>query len=177
MQRYVCSKLWQAALLLSVITSIATAQYVGSQACKGCHEARFESQSKTGHARALALAPSGSPGHWAFGAGAKAITYVSQAGPDAYIEHGLSYYPATKSMAPTPGHGSGADLRFRTFDSTATALRCFQCHSTGTLTLGAAGAITPLELGVRCESCPGPGAAHVKAGRARGHIRTSNQIN
>src|SRR5258708_36299031 len=106
MGRDILIKLWHIALLLAPMSSIATAQYVGSQACKLCHPAKFESQSKTGHARALALAPPGSPGHWAFGAGAKAITYVSQAGQDGYIEHGLSYYPATKSMAPTPGHSN-----------------------------------------------------------------------
>src|SRR5216684_7265465 len=153
-------RVWGFAILSLVSCSAGFAQYVRSEACRSCHPAKFETQSKTGHARALALAPPGSPGYWAFGAGAKAITYVSQADQDAYIEHGLSYYPATKSMAPTPGHGNGADIRFRTFDSTATALRCFQCHSTGTLTLAAADSIQPTELGVRCESCHGPGAAH-----------------
>src|SRR2546425_12226046 len=121
MRRDILKTLWHTVLLLAPVSSIATAQYVGSQACKLCHAAKSESQSKTGHARALALAPASSPGKWAFGAGAKAITYVSHAA-DVYIEHGLSYYPATKSMAPTCGSG----LRFRTFDSTATALRCFQ---------------------------------------------------
>src|SRR5260221_9656936 len=169
--------LWRAVWLLASVTCIATPQYVGSQACKACHAAKFESQSKTGHARALALAPPGGPGHWAFGAGAKAITYVSQADRDAYTEHGLSYYPATKSMAPTPGHSKGEDLRFRNFDSTATALRCFQCHSTGTLALGAANDIAPSELGVRCESCHGPGADHIKTGGARGTIRNPKQLN
>ncbi len=96
-------ELWRSVLLIIIVTPIATAQYAGSQACKGCHAAKFESQSKTAHARALALAPPGSPGHWAFGAGAKAITYVSQADQDAYVEHGLIYYPRTKTMAPTPG--------------------------------------------------------------------------
>src|SRR5260370_20545895 len=163
-------------LVFVLSASIAPAQYAGGQACKICHAAKFESQSKTGHARALAVAPPGSPGHWAFGAGAKAITYVSRAGPDAYIEHGSSYYPATKSMAATPGHSGGADLRFRTFDSAATALRCFQCHSTGTPILEAEGTIQPSELGVRCESCHGPGSAHVKLGGAPGTIRNPNEL-
>src|ERR1700730_4682940 len=118
-------------LLVLLLASVLPAQYVGSQACRACHGAKFASQSKTGHARALALASPGSPGHWAFGAGEKAITYISQDDPDYYIEHGLSYYAATKSMGPTPGHSGGADLRFRTFESAATTLRCFWCHSTG----------------------------------------------
>src|SRR5262249_30184489 len=136
---------------------------------------KFESQSKSGHARSLARAPAGSPGQWAFGAGAKAITYVSQAGSE-YVEHGSSYYPATRSMAPTPGHAGGADLRFRTLDPTATALRGFQCHSTGPPALAAGDIIQPAELGVRCESCHGPGAAHVKAGGGRGTIRNPAQL-
>ena len=87
------------------------------------------------------------------------------------------YYPATKAMAPTPGHSSGEDLRFRTFDSTATALRCFQCHSTGTVALGAGNDILPTEMGVRCESCHGPRAGHAKAGGSCGTIRNPKQLN
>src|SRR5262245_41387360 len=133
MRSDILEKVWRTVCLVASAASIATPQYVGSQTCKVCHAATFESQSKSGHARALAPAPPGSPGQWAFGAGVQAITYVSQ-DQDSYIEHGLSYYPAKKSMVPTPGHSKGEDLRFRTFDATATALRCFQCHSTGTLT-------------------------------------------
>src|ERR1700758_3046267 len=77
--------------------------YSGSEACRSCHPDEFARQSKSEHARALALAPPGSPGHWAFGAGAKATTYVSQLTPDQYLEHGLTYYTATKSTALTPG--------------------------------------------------------------------------
>src|SRR5262249_8862311 len=93
-----------------LLCRIGLAQYVGSEACRACHPSQFTSQSKTGHARALAVAPPGSPGHWAFGAGAKAITYVSQAPPDSYREHGLSYYASTKEMAPTPGHPNAGDM-------------------------------------------------------------------
>src|SRR5581483_9816123 len=77
----------------------------------------------------------------------------------------------------TPGHESGEDIRFRTFDSAATTLRCFSCHSTGTLRLGQASDIEPGEPGVRCESCHGPGAAHVKAPGARGSIRNPKRLN
>src|SRR6266446_3192790 len=91
-------------LLLLPLAPVAMAQYAGSKACQACHPDKVKTQSQTGHARALALAPAGSPGHWAFGAGAKATTYVSQADPETYIEHGLSYYDSTKSLAPTPGH-------------------------------------------------------------------------
>ena len=160
-----------------LFAAIAPAQYVGSKACRDCHAAQFESQSRTGHAKALAVAAPGSPGHWAFGAGAKAVTYVSQADSEWYVERGESYYPATKSLAPTPGHATGEDIRFRTFDPAATTLRCFSCHSTGSLRLGAGDRIEPGELGVRCESCHGPGAAHVKAPGVKGTIRNPKRLN
>ncbi len=83
--------------------------YVGSAACRNCHPARFESQSNTAHAHALRPAQPTDPGpgshaQWAFGAGVKARTWVSQTGDETIAEHGLSYYAATKSLALTPGH-------------------------------------------------------------------------
>ena len=163
-------------LLLLLLAQASTAQYAGSKACQACHPDKFESQSKTGHARALALAPSGSLGHWAFGAGAKATTYVSQADEESYIEHGLTYYASTKSMARTPGHSSDADLPYRTFDPLVTVLRCFRCHSTGPLSVGPGRSIEPFEPGVHCESCHGPGAAHVRSMGAAGTIRNPKQL-
>src|SRR5580692_2892215 len=82
---------------------------VGSAACRACHAARFESQSKTGHARALAVAAAESKAQWAFGAGEKATTWVSQTGEETIAEHGLSYYAATKSVGLTPGHTNSKD--------------------------------------------------------------------
>jgi tetratricopeptide (TPR) repeat protein len=143
------------------------AQFTGSEACRPCHAARFEAQSKTGHARALARTRTDSPGQWAFGAGVKAITWVSQADRDTWAEHGLSYYASTKSTGITPGHESAGEVRYRTFDSDATVLKCFRCHSTGPVTLGANYSIQPGEPGIHCETCHGPGAEHVNSrGRA-----------
>ena len=141
-------------------------QYVGQQVCVRCHPDKVGQQRQTAHAHALAPAPKGSPGQWAFGAGTKAITYVSQADHDSYIEHGLSYYPARKAMGVTPGHTSSDDRRYRTFDPLATALRCFRCHSTGPLNLGSGHQIEPSELGVTCESCHGMGGDHAERGGA-----------
>jgi hypothetical protein len=123
--------------------------YSGSEACRTCHPDEFARQSQSGHARALALAPPGSPGHWAFGAGTKATTYVSQVEQDQYIEHGLTYFAATKSMGLTPGHTNADGLRYRTFDPVASILRCFRCHSTGTLGTDTALSVQPAEFGVR----------------------------
>jgi tetratricopeptide (TPR) repeat protein len=163
------------ALLLLIAPSLP-AQYAGSKVCQGCHPAIFQSQSKTAHARALALAPPGSPGHWAFGAGEKAITYVSQTSQDTVVEHGVSYYAATKSMGLTPGHANDADIVYRTFDPVGTALRCFRCHSTGPVKLAAGFTIEPAEPGVRCESCHGPGARHAQANGAPGAIQNPKRL-
>lgn len=106
-------------------------------------------------------APAGSPGERAFGAGSKAITYVSRDGGQHYIEHGLSYYTGRKAMGITPGHENAGGRKYRTLDPSGTALRCFRCHTTGPISLAADGAIQWTEDGVQCESCHGPGAEHV----------------
>jgi tetratricopeptide (TPR) repeat protein len=159
-----------------LLCSSALAQYVGSQACQSCHPHQFEEQSRSEHAHALAVAPPGSTGHWAFGAGLKAITYVSQASTEWYIEHGLTYYAATKSMALTPGHSNPEGMRYRTFDPGASILRCFRCHSTGPLSLGTNRSVEPSELGVRCESCHGPAGAHVASGGKAGTIQNPGRL-
>jgi len=145
--------------------------YIGSPACRNCHASRFESQSKSEHAHALRRAQPTDPGpgshaQWAFGAGLKATTWVSQTGDETIAEHGLTYYAATKSLAITPGHATSADLVYRTFDPVATALRCFRCHSTGPVVLAAGFQVQPSEPGIHCEACHGPGRAHAESGGA-----------
>lgn len=152
-------------------------QYAGSQACAACHPAQFAAQAKSEHAHALAPAPPGSPGEWAFGAGRKAITYVSHIDEETYVERAASYYASTKSMGVTPGHKAGVDLEYPTFHPTTSALRCFRCHSTGQPTLAKGFAIQPAELGIRCEACHGPGAAHVAAGGGADTIRNPRRLN
>ena len=129
------------------------------------------------HAHALAPAPPGSPGEWAFGAGRKAITYLSHANEDTYVERAASYYASTKSLGVTPGHKPGSDLDYPTFHPTTSAVRCFRCHSTGIPALAAGFAIQPAEYGIRCEACHGPGAAHVAAGGGSDTIRNPNRLN
>jgi tetratricopeptide (TPR) repeat protein len=145
--------------------------YVGSKTCASCHARQFASQSKTAHARALRRAQPEDPGpgshaQWAFGAGIKATTWVSQTGEESIAEHGTSYYAATKSLALTPGHTTSADTVYRTFDPVATALGCFRCHSTGPVTLAAHFQVQPGEPGVHCEACHGPGRTHAQSGGA-----------
>lgn len=77
-------------------------------------------------------------------------------------------------MALTPGHSSSTGVRYRTFDPEAAILRCFQCHSTGPPRLETESRIVPSEMGVRCESCHGPGEAHAKS---RGAIANPARMN
>jgi tetratricopeptide (TPR) repeat protein len=175
-------------VLALAITAAAplAGQYIGSGACRACHTAKFESQSKTGHARALAVARPGVPisgipapesaAQWVFGAGEKATTWVSQTGEETIAEHGLSYYAATKSLDLTPGHANSNDLVYPTFDPVGTALRCFRCHSTGPVTLQAGYKVQPSEPGVRCEACHGPGSAHVNSAGAPGTIQNPKRL-
>ena len=155
--------------MMPLMAQNAGSAYIGSAACRECHAAQFKSQSNSEHARALRRAQREDPGpgshaQWAFGAGAKAITWVSQIGDDTIAEHGLTFYAATKSLGLTPGHTTSADLVYRTFDPVATALRCFRCHSTGPITLAARFRVQPSEPGVHCEACHGPGRAHAESG-------------
>jgi hypothetical protein len=116
------------------------------------------------------------PVQWAFGAGQQAVTFLSQVDEDRYVEHHLSYYASARSMSVTPGHRGvrpdnlteAAGVLYPTFAPDSAVMRCFQCHSTGPLKLGKKLELIPHELGVRCESCHGPGAAHVQAaGKAK----------
>jgi tetratricopeptide (TPR) repeat protein len=159
------------ALILCMRIAAQETGYTGASVCRSCHPSQFASQSKSEHARALRKAVPTDPGpgakaQWAFGAGAKAITWVSQTGEDTIAEHGLTYYTATKSLAVTPGHKTAADVVYRTFDPAASALLCFRCHSTGPITLEAKFQVQPGAPGVHCEACHGPGRAHAESSGA-----------
>lgn len=158
------------------MASPAAGQYAGSAACSGCHPAQYKSQSQSIHAGALKPAPSGIKAGWAFGSGAQAITYVSQVDADTYVEHGRSWYAAIKGEDLTPGHKNGKGVPYRTFDPASRILRCFQCHSTGKLSLGENESIKPSEPGVRCESCHGPGANHIARKGDRLEIFNPNRL-
>ena len=168
--RYVSTFSWGAVLGAVLFVPVLAGQYGGSTACRPCHAEEFKRHEKSGHARALAAASVGSRGEWAFGAGTKAITWVSRVDGESYVEHGLSDFPPAKTTGLTPGHHDQGGRRYRTLDPQATVLRCFRCHTTGPLLLGDGGRVIPAELGVGCESCHGPGAAHIKAGGGRGNL-------
>jgi len=159
-----------------LLSSACFGQYAGSEACRACHASEYQSQSLTGHARALARSSQGQPGDWAFGAGIQAITFVSRFDADHYMELGESWYRATNSFGVTPGHRDNSGVEYRTFDPSAGIVRCFACHSTGYLQLNEDRSITPAEPGVHCEVCHGPSAAHV-ANPASVHPRNPGRMN
>ena len=179
-----CARVSVAALALFVAALAAPkeVEYARAKTCGGCHAELFAVQSASEHAHALhpsrehplagRFAASGATlripnAQWAFGAGDQAVTFVSQLNEDTYLEHHFSYYSATRSLLPTPGHKGvpPSGVLYPTFDPKSRIMRCFQCHSTGPLTLGPKFDIVPTEAGVRCESCHGPGRRHVEAAR------------
>ena len=71
------------------------------------HQAKLHAASA--HSRALAHSTSTEvKADWAFGAGVQATTYVSRLDENTYLEHGLSWYAKTRSLALTPGHRNAA---------------------------------------------------------------------
>ena len=102
---------------------------------------------------------------WAFGVGHMGQTYVYEKNGRFY-ESRLSYFASSKDLKITPGPSHAApssleDAAGRPLE-TAESRRCFSCHTTASITkdqFDANGAM----LGVTCEACHGPGAAHVAA--------------
>ncbi len=123
------------------------------------------------------------PVEWAFGAGEHAVTFVSKVDGQFYLEHSLSYYADTKSLDITPGHESlpsttlheamGQPVKIR--GSGATIQKCFECHSTGPVSVSAAGEVQITETGVHCEVCHGPGGAHREAA-GRGQLEPATKL-
>jgi hypothetical protein len=150
-------------IVLPLLFAAAAGDYVGAEACARCHPAEFKAQSASSHAHALARSAVSQPGEWAFGSGDQAITFVSRADPDHYREEGESWYRKRNGFASTPGAATARGTNYRIFDPSAAILNCFNCHSTGPLTLAADDSILPHELGIRCEDCHGPGAAHARS--------------
>jgi len=151
---------------------LAAQDFAGSRSCAVCHSEIARTQAGTHHAQALGRTRDR---RWAFGAGAQAVTYVSQASEDTYVEHGLSWYKKSGKLALTPGHTTPDGVTYQTFAADSNILRCFQCHSTGKLRLTPARAIEPGQPGVRCETCHGPGSDH-SAKPQRGNIRNPAKL-
>ena len=100
----------------------------------------------------------------ALGSGKVGITFVSLQSKDTLLEARMSYFPQGKQWDFTPGQEakSGDDTVFgRVHRGNEDAGRCVRCHS---VTLPANDIRpAPQFYGVGCESCHGPGKAHIAA--------------
>jgi len=158
-------------VILALAAALAV-PYAGTAACGACHGEIAKSQGGTAHASAL---KAGADGRWAFGSGVQAITYVSQVDEDSYLEHGLSWYRKADRLHFTPGHEDAKGVRYRTFAADSAIMRCFGCHSTGTVRLAEGRKLQPAEPGVRCEACHGAGGEHAKKPEV-GNIRHPGKL-
>jgi hypothetical protein len=122
------------------------------------------------------------PMEWAFGAGQQAVTFVTKIDKDWYVEHYSTYYSVPRSWGATPGQEippaslpEAAGRVYSTSDPATGIAGCFECHSTGPVSFGAAGEARITEPGVRCESCHGQGAEHA-ANPSRKNIRNPENL-
>lgn len=105
---------------------------------------------------------------WTFGAGSQGMTFVGKVAGPSYVEFSLSYYTQQHAFGITPGDGQIQPVTaqqaigkiFPIYSASGEIMECFQCHSTGPVLVSPDDRIEPLELGVRCEACHGPGSAH-----------------
>lgn len=107
------------------------------------------------------------------GSGKTGLTFLAEFGPDSFTELRMSYFPLEKRWYTTPGQEGKEDLALGMAHRGRLARRCLGCHSS------TQPAPTPLpdprHFGVQCESCHGPGYAHVKSARA-GRVETELNI-
>jgi hypothetical protein len=98
---------------------------------------------------------------YAFGSGKTGLTFVGRVGSDKIREYRMSYFPSRHHWEVTPGQRSPTGDPLGTVQDHRTSQRCFGCHAT---VVPASGVVPELRfVGVGCESCHGPGRAHIEA--------------
>lgn len=109
------------------------------------------------------------PIEYAIGQGRMGQTYLLQR-DGSFYESRVSFYGETKALDFTTGSPrvvpASLDEAFGHLLSTSEVVSCLSCHSNGA-TNGQQLELNKLVHGVRCESCHGPGAAHLTAVKAR----------
>src|SRR5205085_2071044 len=105
---------------------------------------------------------------YAFGHGRQGMTYCTVLSETEMFEMRYSYFPELRRWFITPGH-EGQPNEPRSLGNKMrgpSARACFACHTTtmpqNTLF------VEPRFMGVGCESCHGPGSAHIAAARSTG---------
>jgi hypothetical protein len=110
----------------------------------------------------------------AFGSGHHALSFLTLTDPDSAhptaLEHHLTYYPPTDSLAITPGQRAEAPYPGTTPQGRVVKdfklLQCFSCHTTATSDQGRDVLdATSMVPNVTCERCHGPGRAHIASAR------------
>lgn len=108
----------------------------------------------------------GAPVQYALGSGRSAITFIGEFGPQRMTEFRMTYLPTSHTWSITPGQESLTDLNLGAVHDMGMVTRCMNCHSVKTQP--ESGEPPSGFMGVGCESCHGPGRAHVDAVRS-GH--------
>jgi predicted CXXCH cytochrome family protein len=93
------------------------------------------------------------------------MTYISLIENDSLLETHMSYFPVYKVWDVTPGQEVRVvgDTPFGRIDPSVPARMCVGCHATALPEHGKGIRPEPRFFGVGCESCHGPGKAHVDA--------------
>jgi hypothetical protein len=104
----------------------------------------------------------------AFGSGKQGFTYATTLDETTLFEMNYSYFPAGHKWYVTPGHGTAVlDRKSLGMNLSGPISRdCILCHATALPE--ASLRIEPKFLGVGCESCHGPGSAHIAAASTPG---------
>ncbi len=121
---------------------------------------------------------------WAFGAGSQGITFVGKWPGQTYLEFSLSFYTRLGIFGLTPGHeltepaatAQSLGIPFPTYSHGGEIIECFQCHSTGPVSVAPDDSIEPAEPGVRCEVCHGPGSEHRDAAVGGTRVKVASSI-
>lgn len=101
-----------------------------------------------------------------FGSGKSGMTYAGRFEKDRLTEFRMSYFPKRKTWYLTPGQEVHADLDIGREHVKHLGRRCVMCHAMATQET----TLLPQAhlMGVGCESCHGPGQAHIAAAKTRG---------
>ena len=113
----------------------------------------------------------------AFGAGHGGITFCTVDSPVKFTKLRISYFPVEKMWRVTPGMETRSNQVAGDTVAGDAIIGCVKCHS---VTLPPNSAVPENRfMGVGCESCHGPGSAHIEAARTAGarDLRTANLRN
>ncbi len=102
---------------------------------------------------------------FALGEGKDGMTYIGEFTPESLTEFRMSYLPDRKTWSVTPGQDTLVNLDIGMVHEMGMARRCIECHAMKMLPNSTEPA--PGFLGVGCESCHGPGSAHIAAAKAK----------